>query len=89
MTLEQFVIAFIRDIDPVSEVVVWCSITGAWRANHETFLGDEMLSEEDVRELLGALLEIFTGIEDVVKIKVPVDVGYQVLQFKKAVLDLE
>jgi hypothetical protein len=39
MTLEEFEIAFMRDMDPESEVAVWCSITAAWLAYHEKFLG--------------------------------------------------
>jgi hypothetical protein len=34
MTLEQFEIGFMRDLDPESEVALWCSITAACRAEH-------------------------------------------------------
>lgn len=31
-TLEQLEVGLMRDMDPQSEVVVWCSITAAWLA---------------------------------------------------------
>src|SRR5260221_6194596 len=31
-TLEQFEIGFMRDMNPESEVALWCSITAAWLA---------------------------------------------------------
>src|SRR6202140_190607 len=75
MTLEQFEIGFMRDMHPESEVALWCSITAAWLAYHEKFLGDETLPEEDERNMLGALIAISTGISDVARLNVPVDVG--------------
>jgi hypothetical protein len=68
-----------RDNDPTSEVVFWCDIMNAWLAYQETFLSDETLSDKVERKLLGALLEIFTGIEDFVKIKVPLEFGTKLL----------
>ena len=47
MTLEQFEIGFMRDMHPESEVALWCSITAAWLAYHEKFLGDETLPDEE------------------------------------------
>jgi hypothetical protein len=80
MTLEQFEIGFMRDMHPESEVALWCSITAAWLAYHEKFLGDEMLPDEEERHILGALIAISTGVEDVAKLNVPVEVGRRLIQ---------
>src|ERR1700733_7590387 len=72
MTLEQFEIGFMRDMHPQSEVALWFRITKAWLAYHEDFLGNETLPNEDERKLLGALIAISTGIEDVSKLNLPV-----------------
>jgi hypothetical protein len=75
MTLEQFEIGFMRDMHPESEVGLWWSITTAWLAYHEKFLDDKTLPGEDEKKLLAALLSISTGVEDVTKLGVPVEVG--------------
>jgi hypothetical protein len=79
-TLEQFEIGFMRDMYPESEVAIWCSITAAWLAYHERFLHDETLPDEEEKKLLSALIVISTGVEDVTKLGVPVDVGRKLLQ---------
>jgi hypothetical protein len=79
-TLEQFEIGFMRDLHPEDEVSLWCSIAAAWLAYHEKFLNDKTLSDEDEKKLLAALIVISTGIDDVSKLKVPVDVGRRLLQ---------
>jgi hypothetical protein len=80
MTLEQFEIGFMRDVDPESEVALWCSITAAWLAYHKKFLDDEEQPDEEEKKLLSALILISTGVEDVRKLGVPVDVGRRLLQ---------
>ena len=75
MTLEQFEIDFMRDMHPEREVAVWCGIAKAWLAYHEDFLGNETLPKEEERKLLGALVAISTGVQDVSKLNVPVEVG--------------
>jgi hypothetical protein len=80
MTLEQFEIGFMRDMHPESEVALWYSITAAWLAYHEKFLNDEVLPDEDEKKLLGALIAISTGVEDVSKLNVPVEVGRRLLE---------
>ena len=80
MTLEQFEIGFMRDMHPQSEVALWVRITKAWLAYHEDFLANETLPNEEERNLLGALIAISTGIEDVSKLKVPVEVGRRLIQ---------
>jgi hypothetical protein len=80
MTLEQFEIGFMRDMHPESEVALWCSITAAWLAYHEKFLGEETLPDEDERKMLGALIAISTGVVDVSKLNVPVEVGRRLIQ---------
>jgi len=80
MTLEQFEIGFMRDMHPESEVAVWCSITAAWLDYHEKFLGGETLPDEDEGKILGSLIAISTGVEDLSKLNVPVEVGRRLLQ---------
>jgi len=80
MTLEQFEIGFMRDRHPESEVALWCRITKAWLAYHADFLGNETLPNEEERKLVGALIAISTGIEDVSKLNVPVEVGRRLVQ---------
>ena len=80
MTLEQFEIGFMRDMHPESEVALWCSITAAWLAYHEKYLGDETLPDEQERLMLGALIAISTGVDDVAKLNVPAQVGRRLLQ---------
>ena len=79
-TLEEFEIGFLRDMHPESEVAVWCRITTAWLAYHEKHLGDETLSDDEERKLLGALIAISTGVEDMTKLNVPADAGRLLLQ---------
>jgi hypothetical protein len=81
MTLEQFEIGFMRDMHPESEVALWGSITAAWLTYHEKFLNDETLADEEERKLLGALIAISTGVEDVTKLNVPAEVGRRLLQW--------
>ena len=78
-TLEQFEIGFMRDANPANEVAVWCSITAAWIAYHEKQLGDELLPDEDEKKLIGALISISTGVEDLAVLGVPEDVGQKLL----------
>jgi hypothetical protein len=78
-TLEQFEIDFMRDMHPEDEIAVWCSIIAAWIAYHKTHLRNEMLSEEDEKKLLAALIAISSGVEDVEKLGVPADVGRKLL----------
>ena len=80
MTLEQFEIGFMRDMHPESEVALWCSITAAWLAYHEKYLGDEALPDEEEKKLLSALIVISTGVKDVAKLSVPVEVGRRLLE---------
>ena len=80
MTLEEFEIGFMRDMHPESEVALWFRITKAWLAYHEDFLGNETLPSEEERKLLGALIAISTGIEDVSKLNVPVEVGRKLIE---------
>ena len=80
MTLEQFETGFMRDMHPESEVALWCRITKAWLAYHEDFLANEIQPDEEERKLLGALMAISTGMEDVLKLNVPAEVGRRLVQ---------
>jgi hypothetical protein len=80
MTLEQFEIGFMRDMHPESEVALWVRIAKAWLAYHEDFLANETLPNDEERKLLGALIAISTGVEDVTKLNVPVEVGRRLIR---------
>ena len=80
MTLEPFEIGFMRDMHPESEVALWVRITMAWLAYHEDFLANETPPNDEERSLLGALIAISTGVEDVAKLNVPVDVGRRLIR---------
>jgi hypothetical protein len=79
-TLERFEIDFMRDMHPEREVALWCRITKAWLAYHEDFLGNEGLPDKEEQKLLVALIAISTGVEDLSKLGVPVEVGRRLLQ---------
>jgi hypothetical protein len=80
MTMEQFEIGFMRDMNPESEVALWCSITAAWLAYHEKYLNDEELPDEEERHILGTLIAISTGVDDVKRLNVPKEVGQRLIQ---------
>ena len=80
MTLEQFEIGFMRYMHPESEVALWCRITKAWLAYHEDFLQNQRQPDEEERKLLGALIAISTGMEDVLKLNVPAEVARRLVQ---------
>ena len=80
MTLEQFQIGFMRDMHPEREVSLWCRIAKAWLAYHEDYLGNETLPDEEERKILGALVAISTGVEDVAKLNMPVEVGRRLVR---------
>jgi hypothetical protein len=78
-TLEQFEIGFMRDANPESEVAIWASITAAWLAYHEKFLNDETLADAEEKKLLAALISVSTGVTDLTKLGVPVEVASRLL----------
>jgi hypothetical protein len=80
MTLEQFEVGFMRDIDPEREVAIWCSITAAWLAYHEKYVKGEALPDEQERTILDALIVISSGVDDVAKLNVPKKVGHRLIQ---------
>ena len=83
MTLEQFEIGFRRDMHPEREVALWCGITTAWLNYHEKYLGDETMPDDQERHMLGALIAISTGINDVSKLNVPQEVGRRLIECYK------
>ena len=78
-TLEQFEIGFMRDLHPASEVALWCNITSAWIAYHEKYLGEELLPDEEEKKLVGALVAISAGVDDVAGLGVRAEVGRRLL----------
>ena len=79
-SLEQFEIGFMRDMHPESEVALWFRITKAWLAYHEDFLANKTLPDEEERKLLGVLIAISAGVEDVTKLNVPEEVGHRLIR---------
>jgi hypothetical protein len=79
-TLEEFEIGFMRDTHPEREVAVWCNITSAWIAYHDKYHDGDLLPNEDEKKLVGALVAISTGVEDMALLGVPADVGRKLLE---------
>ena len=79
-TLEQFEVGFMRDANPSREVAVWCSITAAWIAYHDKYIGEEILPDADETKLIGALAAISAGVTDAAQLGVPVEVGHRLLE---------
>jgi hypothetical protein len=79
-TLEQFEIGFMREMRPEKEVAVWCKITTAWIGYHEQFLDEQLQSDKEETKLLGALIAISSGVEDVEKLAVPIEVGRRLME---------
>lgn len=80
MTLEQFEIGFMRDMNPESELAQWCSIRAAWLAYHEKYFNDEALPDEEERHMLGALIAISTGVNDLMRLDVPKEFRQRLIQ---------
>lgn len=78
--LENFERNFMRDLHPESEVAIWFSVTAAWIAYHGEYLNDELLPDDEERQLLESLLTISMGVTDVTQMKVSEDVGRRLLQ---------
>lgn len=78
--LEKFELNFMRDLHPESEVAIWFGITAAWIAYHGEHLNDELLPDDEERQLLESLLAISMGVTDVAKMKVSEEVGRRLLQ---------
>jgi hypothetical protein len=87
MTLEQFEVGFMRDLHPEREGALWCSIAAAWFDYHEKFLGGKELAVEEERKLLASLISISTGVEDLGKLGVPVEVGRRLLACYEGLAD--
>jgi hypothetical protein len=81
--LEQFEVDFMRDAHPHREVNVWIRITKAWLAYHEDFLANKTLPDEQERKLLAALTAISSGVQDVARLNVPVEVVRRLVQCYK------
>jgi hypothetical protein len=65
---------------PEREVALWCQITKAWLAYHEDFLQNQIQPDEEERKLLGALMAISTGMEDVLKLNMLAEVARRLAQ---------
>lgn len=78
--LERFEINFMRDLHPESEVAIWINITAAWIDYHDKYLSGDTLPDDEERNVLGALLAISMGMDDVSKMSVSEDVGRKLLE---------
>jgi len=78
-SLEQFEIGFMRDANPANEIAIWYCISEGWLTYHQRFLGEAILSEQEEKKLIGALIAISTGVNDVSVLGVPEDVGRKLL----------
>ena len=79
MSLEMFEIGFMRDAHPEREVAIWSSIAGAWVRYHEQFTGERPLPNGDDKSLLGALIQISSGIDDPADLQVPPEIGTRLI----------
>jgi len=80
MTLEEFETSLIRNAEPESQVAMWSGVTAAWIAYHEEYLNDQVLTQDEEKRLISALIAISAGVEDVSKLGLPVDVGQRLLE---------
>jgi hypothetical protein len=77
--LEEFKAGFLQDAHAAYEVAIWCRIATVWYDYHESFLNGELLSNDEERSLIAALIAISTGEQDVDRLQVPVTVGRRLL----------
>ena len=68
-----------RDANPANEIAIWYGISEGWLTYHQRFLGEAILSEQEEKKLIGALIAISTGVNDVSVLGVPEDVGRKLL----------
>ena len=80
MNLEKFEICFMRDMHPENEVAIWVCISEGWLTYHQRFLGEAILPQHEEKKLIGALIAISTGVNDVSVLGVPEDVGRKLLE---------
>jgi hypothetical protein len=78
-TLEQFEVGFMREMFPEREVACWRSIVAAWLA-YKRERPRVAAQPEKARKVLGALISISTGFDDVSKMPVPPKVGRRLLR---------
>ena len=71
MSLEEFEVSFRRDARPDGKVAIWCGIASAWLSYHDQFMGDKLLPDAEEKQLLSALIQISSGMEDPAAFSVP------------------
>jgi hypothetical protein len=79
MSLEEFEVGCMRDVCPDIEVAVWCGIASAWLKYHDQFIGDKPLPDAEEKKLLGALIQISSGIDDLADLSVPPEIGNRLI----------
>jgi hypothetical protein len=61
-TWEQWQIDFMRDMHSEKEIHTWLRIALSWQIYHERFVKDEVLSDEQEKDLVGTLVQISMGV---------------------------
>lgn len=79
LNLEEFEIGFMRDAHPEREVEVWCRIARAWLRYHKQFTDAQRLPVEEEKSLIGALIQISSGINDPAELCVAAEVANRLL----------
>ena len=86
-TLEQLEVTLMRDSEPDNEAIVWASIAAAWQDYHSMYLNDEVLADDQEKKLIATLIAISTGMEDMTKLSVSLEVGRRLLACYDALAD--
>jgi len=87
LTLEELEIELMGDSEPEQEAMAWIAITAAWDAYHQQFLNEEVLDDEEEKQIVAALIAISDGETNVAALPVEADVGKKLLACFKAIAD--
>ncbi len=63
-TWEQWEIDFMRDLHSETEIRIWLRIALSWQLYHDKFVKDEVLSDEQEKNLVGTLIQISRGVTE-------------------------
>ncbi len=74
-TWEQWQIDFMRDLHSEKEIHIWLRIALSWQLYHERYVKDKVLSDEQEKKLVGALVLISKGVTEDKQLKVSTTVG--------------
>jgi hypothetical protein len=83
-TLDEFQMGFERDSRPAYRVALWCRIASVWYEYHDRFLDGGLLSDDQEKKIVAALIAISAGQRDTQSLSVATEVGARLLTcFKK------